>query len=138
MAAFVLDASLTLSWCFEEEGTPETNTLLELLKTKTAEAPALWLLEVMNILVLAERRGRISEIELFDYRARVGKLPVDIDPETHTRAVREIFQLARTHQLTTYDAAYLELALRRGLPLATQDQALRAQAQALGIAVLPT
>ena len=120
MTAFVLDASIALSWCFADEATPATDALLDRLADEEAAAPALWRLEVANALAMAERRGRLSVVGL-------------------TRSVsllQQLVDLARAERLTVYDAAYLELALRLGLPLASKDAKLRKVGAGLGLALL--
>lgn len=137
MPAFVLDASVALAWCFSDEATPEFWHLLERLHQESAIVPQLWLLEVGNVLIQAERRGRITEARITEFLALLTTLDIEADNETSLRAGREIIALSRTHTLTTYDSAYLELAMRLGLPLATKDKALSAVAQKLGVQVLP-
>jgi predicted nucleic acid-binding protein len=133
----VLDASVALTWCFDDEASSATDALLERVKTQGAVVPALWALELGNVLLQAERRGRtiqggiVARLELFT------RLPIAIDGETSGRAWRETLAVARAERLTLYDAAYLELALRRGLPLATKDEALLGAATRAGVSVLP-
>ncbi len=133
---FVLDSSVTLSWCFDDERTPATTAVLDALVNGGATAPSLWPLEVLNGLAVAERRKRLGA----EHRQRLThflhELPVVIDDETATQAWVVTAKLAAHHRLTLYDAAYLELAQRLSLPLATLDEALRAAAGALGVALL--
>ncbi len=134
--SFVLDSSTSLAWCFEDERTDATDALLERVVDSGAVAPSLWPLEVLNALATAERRGRIDA----ELRQRVAgflrDLPVAIDAETASQVWAVTSQLAARHRLTLYDAAYLELALRLGLPLATLDQELRGAGAALGVTLL--
>ena len=97
--------------------------------------PGLWHLEVANVLLQAEKRGRITTGDVAMRLELIAELPITTDIETTARAWREILALARTEGLTTYDAAYLELAIRRGLPLQTKDEALIAAAERSGVAV---
>ena len=136
MTAFVLDASVALAWCFADEATPATDVLLDRLADEDAVAPALWGLEVANALTMAERRGRLSVAGLTRSVSLLQRLAVAIDPEGSDRAFREVLDLARSERLTVYDAAYLELALRLGLPLASKDAKLRKAATGLGVALL--
>ena len=135
--SLVLDSSVTLSWCFEDERTDATDALLKQVVESGAEAPSLWPLEILNALSMAERRPRIDS----DRRQRLcgflHDLPVNIDVETASRAWAASSQLATRFKLTLYDAAYLELAQRLNLPLATLDKELRAAGRALGIALQP-
>ena len=136
MTAFVLDASIALAWCFADEATPATDALLDRLVDEEAVAPALWRLEVANGLTMAERRGRLSVAGLTRSVSLLQRLAVAIDPEGSDRAFRELLDRARSERLTVYDAAYLELALRLGLPLASKDARLRTAANGLGLALL--
>ncbi|HYZ26362.1 MAG TPA: type II toxin-antitoxin system VapC family toxin [Geminicoccaceae bacterium] len=136
MTAFVLDASIALAWCFADEATPATDALLDRLADEEAAAPALWRLEVANALSMAESRGRLSVAGLTRSVSLLQRLAVAIDPEGSDRALRELLDLARSERLTVYDAAYLELALRLGLPLASKDASLRTAAAGLGLALL--
>ncbi|MFQ5774095.1 MAG: type II toxin-antitoxin system VapC family toxin [Kiloniellaceae bacterium] len=137
MTAFVLDCSIAVTWCFEDEATPATDALLDRLGGEAAAAPAIWPLELGNVLVMAERRGRISSAKAAEFLALVEDLSILIDDETPQRALREVLALARAAGLTTYDAAYLELAMRLGVPLATKDAHLRDAAVKLGSPLLP-
>lgn len=135
---FVVDNSVALAWCFEDEQTPPIMALLDLVTEDGATAPQLWPIEACNGLLTAERRGRIGG-EVRQRLARfLAALPISIDNETASRLWTATAQLAERHNLTAYDAAYLELALRLGLPLATSDTALVAAARAAGVVVLPT
>jgi predicted nucleic acid-binding protein len=136
VTAFVLDASIALAWCFADEATPATDALLERLADEEAVAPALWRIEVANALAMAERRGRLSVAGLTRSVGLLQRLAVALDPEGSERAFRELLELARRERLTVYDAAYLELALRLGLPLASKDSKLRQAAAGLGLTVL--
>jgi predicted nucleic acid-binding protein len=131
----VIDASLTLAWFFEDERTPAIDSVLDEVATTGALAPALWRLEVANGLQTAKRRKRIDAAFRNRALARLAELPIAIDPETDAQAWTATLGLADRFDLTLYDAAYLELALRRAAPLASLDAALRGAAQALGIAL---
>jgi predicted nucleic acid-binding protein len=116
VTGLVLDCSVAVTWCFEDETTPETDALLERVKNEGAMVPMLWQLEMGNVLLQAERRGRITRADVARRLELIGTLPITTDDETSFRALRDVLALARTENLTTYDAAYLELAMRRGLP----------------------
>lgn len=133
---FVLDASITLSWCFSDEATDETINLLERLEFESAIVPDLWPLEVGNILIAAEKRKRINYADIKEFLVLLENLNIEIDSETGTRGFHDILSLAHSEKLTTYDAAYLELAMRYGLPLATKDNALIQAAKRVGVKVL--
>lgn len=135
---YVLDVSVTCAWCFADEASQEGWELLSLLTGTSAHVPALWLWETSNVMLQAERRGRITPAALRTFLGLLETLPIQIDQAATGTAWHDTLALARAHQLTTYDAAYLELALRRSLPLATRDRALLAAAAAEGVAVLFT
>lgn len=130
---FVLDASIALSWCFVDESTPVTISLLEKLESEMAYVPQLWSLEIGNILVMAQRRKRITYAKITEFLSILENLNIQVDQETDSRGFSYILPLAHSENLTTYDAAYLELAMRLGLPLATKDQDLKKAAKKLGI-----
>jgi predicted nucleic acid-binding protein len=132
----VLDASVAIAWCFEDEASPQTEAIADRVSEDGALVPALWPLEVANVLVQAESRGRITPADVTARLELLGTLPIEVDWETAARAFREILALARSARLTTYDAAYLELALRRGAALATRDADLAKAARARGVEVL--
>lgn len=130
---FVVDSSVTLAWCFRDELTPEVARIQAMLVDDDAIVPAHWPLEIANVLVLGERKGRISKAEKDRLLGFLQSLPLQIDSETMEQAFADTAVLATVHQLTTYDAAYLELARRLALPIATLDQKLRTAATVLGV-----
>jgi predicted nucleic acid-binding protein len=135
VSALVIDSSAALSWCFEDEASPESDALFEQVRDQGAVVPGLWHLEVANVLLQAERRGRITTADITMRLELIADLPIATDNETTARAWREILALARAEGLTTYDATYLELAIRRGFPLMTRDAALIAAAGRSGVAI---
>jgi len=135
VSALVIDSSAALSWCFEDEASPEWDVLFERVRDRGAVVPGLWHLEVANVLLLAERRGRIATGGVAMRLELIAQLPITTDNETTVRAWREILALARAEALTTHDATYLELAIRRGLPLLTKDEALIGAAKRCGVGV---
>jgi predicted nucleic acid-binding protein len=134
----VLDVSLSCAWCFADEASPAAWAVLERLRDALAHVPSLWLWETGNVMVQAERRGRISAAAIRTFLGLLETLPISIDQPNTASAWHDTLALARSHGLTTYDAAYLELALRRGLPLASRDKALQAAAQREGVPLLPS
>lgn len=132
--AFVLDCSATLPWIFGDEATQASDRLLDDL-TAGAQAwvPDLWHLELGNVLLGAQRRNRIDAAGVEAFLARLGLYAIAVDPQTHERAWNKTLDLALIHQLSSYDAAYLELAMRLNLPLATLDTALIRAARATGV-----
>jgi predicted nucleic acid-binding protein len=133
---FVLDNSVALTWCFEDERTAATTGVLERLTESGAFAPMLWPLEALNGLLAAERRGRLDAPRRRRLTNFLRALPIAIDAETGSQAWSATARLAERFALTAYDAAYLELAHRHRLPLASLDRDLRAAARQLGIALL--
>ena len=134
--SLVLDSSVALTWCFEDEHTLATLALLDQITELGAIAPALWPLEVLNALTMAERRGRLVGTQRHQLAGFLRDLPVSLDQETADQAWTITMRLAERYRLTLYDAAYLELAQRLELPLATLDQELRVAGNALGITLL--
>jgi predicted nucleic acid-binding protein len=135
---FVIDNSVALAWCFEDEQTAGILALLDRVIDTGAVAPQLWPLEAVNGLLTAERRGRISRTARQRLGGFLADLPIQIDDETAGRMWSATAPLAERHGLTAYDATYLELATRLGLPLATSDTALIAAARVAGVTLLPT
>jgi len=136
--SFVLDNSVALAWCFEDEQTPVVMAILDRLTEAGAVAPQLWPIEAINGLLTAERRNRITGPERQRLAEFLHALPISMDDETTSQVWTATAQLAGQHRLSCYDAIYLELAQRLGLPLATRDQALIAAAGAIGVPLLPT
>lgn len=135
--SFVLDNSVALAWCFEDEQTPELMALLDRVTEAGAVAPMLWPLEAQNGLLMAERRKRLDAAKRAELSRLLQDLPIALDMETARQAWTGAADLAARYGLSVYDASYLEVALRRGLPLATTDRALRSAAGASGVALLP-
>jgi len=124
----VLDAAVALSWCFPDEADEYTQRILEMQKSGGAVVPTIWPLEIANALVVAERKTRIEASEAGQFIALLLELGLRVDAATSTQALGEIRALARAHGLSAYDAAYLELAERRGARLRTLDPDLLALA----------
>jgi len=122
---FVVDASMTLAWCFDDEASEATDAVLRRLLLEGAIAPAHWSLEVGNGLRFGERRGRIDRAKLPVVESLLRDLLVDVVPVDIPMMLRAV-DIARRHDITVYDAAYLDLAASRGLGLATIDQRLSA------------
>jgi len=129
---FVVDASVTLTWCFDDETTEASQALLRRLFTEGGVAPGHWPIEVANALWTAERRGRLADGKLGRANVVLRRLPVDIVTLDLEAALASL-DVARTHDLTAYDAAYLELARSRGLALATCDQRLAVACRTVGV-----
>lgn len=135
---FVLDCSVTMTWFFVHEATEATDELLErLTRDATAIVPEHWRLEVGKVLLVAERTKGKTRSDTEHFLSLLNALAIETDVRTDRRAHAQILSLARDHRLTTYDAAYLDLAMVRGLPLASLDMELRAAAKKLGVRLLP-
>jgi len=131
-----LDASFTFQWLFADEASPAGDAALGLVSTSGAAVPTLWFVEVANGLGMAERRGRLTQAGLQDALRLLRSLPLSVDEPASLSRSEPVLDLMRTHRLTAYDATYLELAARRGLPLATGDKALWRAAAAVGVTLL--
>lgn len=131
--AFVLDASVAACWAFEDEDHPLAARALDRLRAEPALVPALWWFEVRNVLIVNERRGRLTEAITAAFLRAVARLDIAIDRTPDSAAV---LALARVHRLSVYDAAYLELAQRAGAPLATLDAALARAARGEGVPLI--
>jgi predicted nucleic acid-binding protein len=131
--AFVLDCSVAVAWFFEDEANAYAESVEDALATAAPVVPALWHLEVANVLLSGERRGRTTEAKSTEFLALLETLPITVDDQTSARAWSDVLHLVRAHNLSAYDAAYLELALRRGLPLAPLDEQLKTAAEAVGV-----
>ena len=134
----VIDASLALSWFFHDEQTAASMNLLGQVSDNGSFVPALWRLEVANAFQVSIKRGRISHAYRDSSLATLQSLPIEVDSETEAQAWESTLRIADRFQLTLYDAAYLELALRRHLPIATRDDKLADAARAASLVVIPT
>jgi predicted nucleic acid-binding protein len=133
MGCCVLDASMAAAWCFADEASEAGWALLDRIADEGALVPSLWHLEMANLLTQAERRGRIDRATAGAMAETLMELPISVDTETPVRALGIIRHLAETEGLSSYDAAYLELAIRTALPLASRDRALLAAARRAGL-----
>lgn len=130
---FILDASVALSWYFKDEANAYADSVAAACATSNIIVPSLWFLEIANIIVMGERRGRSTVAQAATWLGFLESLPIITDEAPASGTCNNIINLARSYELSAYDAAYLELALRRSLPLATLDKKLRAAAKAAGI-----
>lgn len=137
ISLLVLDASITLSWCFPDELSGYAQGILDMLADGTgALVPAIWPFEIANGLLAGERRKRLSIAQVTSVLQRIGDLPISVEPIRTNLAFVQVLAVARQQQLSEYDAAYLELALRQALPLATLDERLRRAARNAGVALV--
>ncbi|MBK6938621.1 MAG: type II toxin-antitoxin system VapC family toxin [Planctomycetes bacterium] len=135
MSSLVLDASIALSWCFEEEANAYADAALDALSTGNAVVPALWALEVANVLAIAVRKGRITDKVMHERLSFLQDLPIEVEHVSIDGVFGQVVDLATAHALTAYDASYLAVALKRALPLATSDERMRGAAKKLGVAL---
>ena len=129
----VLDCSVAMAWCFTDQATPQTGALLDRMISELAVVPSLWFLEVGNVLIMAEKRGRISPEDSERFMRLMASLDLRVDSETPGRVFSHLVPLCRAFSLTTHDAVYLDVAQRQGLPLATLDQSLQRAAIVAGV-----
>jgi predicted nucleic acid-binding protein len=120
-------------WGFEDEADEYAEAILERMPDLKAHVPSLWPLEVANALLVGERRRRITSAETARFIAILGAFPITVDDQTVAHDWADTMHLARAHNLSSYDAAYLELAIRLGLPLAALDGKLKTAAGAVGV-----
>lgn len=133
--AFVLDCSLTMTWCFEDETTDYSDLILNKLGDHYAIVPALWSVEVSNALLFAEKKKRISRTKALAFQYYLHDLNIEVDDYLIKKPIEIILELAHQNHLTAYDATYLELALRKNLPIATLDVDLKKAAKQADISL---
>jgi len=133
---FVIDNSVVMTWCFKDETSQYADAILDRFEISTGFVPSIWPLEVCNLLLVAERKRQIGEADITRFIALIAELPIIVKQEPPERMTKEIFALAREHKLSTYDASYLDLAMRKGLPIATLDKNLIAAAKRSKVPIL--
>lgn len=126
---FVVDTSVVMAWCFEDESDVYSDRVLESFIDSEAVVPGIWPLEVGNVLLVAERKKRITRTSAVRFIELLGGLPITVEQETTGRIPGEVLALAREQGLSTYDASYLDLAMKEGLPISTRDASLRKAAR---------
>ena len=125
-ASFIVDASVGFAWVYQGQATPETDRLLnDVAAGATVVVPALWFLEMSNVLLVAQRRHRLTAGQRKAAMEKLTAMQLTVDEEGSRNAFGKTSELAEQYGLSFYDATYLELALRRSLPLASRDEALR-------------
>ena len=133
--ALVVDASVTMAWCFEDEVSAYSEAILERVGREGAIVPSIWLLEVANVLLVAERGARIDQAKTAEFCRLLQDLPIEIDQSSAAIVLGPLLATGRVHGLSAYDAAYLELAARNRLPIASEDEGLKAAADAAGVSI---
>jgi len=136
VTVLVLDASVTVSWCFPDRRTDFTARVLREISNGFAVVPGLWALEVGNALAVSERKGYLKAAQLTAFLRDLEDLPKQVEHHSPDQALGRTLEIARAHKLSTYDACYLELAERMGLPLATLDAELKKAAKKARVALL--
>jgi predicted nucleic acid-binding protein len=125
----IVDNSVVMSWCFKDESNQYADAILDSLDESTAVVPPIWLLEVVNVLLVAEHRKCLSKADRVRFITLLTQLPITVEEEQPERMMKEILPLAHGRRLSSYDASYLDLAMRKGLPIATLDKGVRAAAK---------
>jgi predicted nucleic acid-binding protein len=133
---FVVDNSVVMSWCFKEETNKYADTVLDMLTEATAAVPSLWPLEVVNVLLVAERQKRISESDSIRFITLLAQLPIVVEHERPENMMKEFLAFARANNLSSYDASYLSLAVRKGFPIATLDNKLIEAARRIDVPII--
>jgi len=132
---FVVDNSVVMTWCFQDEVSPYAEAVLDSLTEAVAVVPAIWPLEVINVLLVAERKRRLRVADSVRFITLLAQLPIMIDRSWPERLMKDLLAFGRSHNLSSYDTAYLELAVRQGIPIATLDQKLLEAAKQIDIPV---
>jgi predicted nucleic acid-binding protein len=132
---FVVDNSVVMSWCFRDDVGSYADAVLGSLETSAALVPSLWPLEVANTLLTAERRRLIKESDAIRFISLLAGLPISVEIDPLRDRMTELYSLGRKHGLSSYDASYLWLAMRKGLPLATLDEKLKKSAKRAGVSI---
>lgn len=120
----VVDTTVVMAWCFEDETSPYADAVLDHLSKATAIVPAIWTLEVVNVLLRAERRKRLKPADSVRFLYLLSQLPIVVENTRAENSMKDLLALGRSSRLSSYDAAYLDLAMRNGCPLATLDKKL--------------
>lgn len=132
---FVVDNSVVMSWCFKDETNSYADTVLDRLIESAAVVPSIWPLEVVNVLLVAERQKRLSESDSIRFITLLSQLPIVVEYE-RPEMMKELLALARSNNLSSYDASYLDLAMRNGFPIATLDNKLIEAARRIEVPIL--
>jgi len=132
---FVLDCSMAMSWCFSDERSDYSDRVLASLQTDEAIVPSIWILEILNVLLVAERANRLREADSSRFLQLISELPISEIASSSRSESSMILTLARQNNLSSYDASYLELAIREGVPMATQDRRLIEACRKSGVTV---
>ncbi|NUM55252.1 MAG: type II toxin-antitoxin system VapC family toxin [Candidatus Hydrogenedentes bacterium] len=133
MTGFVLDCSVTMAWCFSDEFNDYASSVQDALQHTQARVPAIWYFEVANVLVVGERRARLTAEDSVAFLSLVARLPIEIVPPETADGMSNTLAIAKQTGFSAYDSAYIDLATRENVPLATLDKSVAAAAQAFGV-----
>ena len=136
MNSFVVDNSVVMSWCFKDETNKYADAVLEKLAESTAIVPPIWPLEVVNVLLVAERRNRLKQVDSVRFITLLSQLPIVVEHEGPGKKMKDLLALGRANHLSSYDAAYLDIAMRKDCPIATLDKKLIEAAKKVDVTVL--
>ena len=134
--SFVVDNSVVMSWCFKDETNQYADAILDRLSDATAFVPSIWPLEVVNVLLVAERKKRLSEADSVRFITLLSQLPIIVEHERPERMMKDLLALARSNNLSSYDASYLDLSMRKGIPISTLDTRLITASKKTNIPIL--
>ena len=133
---FVVDNSVVMSWCFKDETNRYADAVLDRLSESTAIAPSIWPLEVVNVLLVAERRKRLKQVDSVRFITLLSQLPIVVEDKGSEKVMNDLLALGRTSRLSSYDASYLDLAMRKDCPIATIDKKLMEAAKEVSVTIL--
>ena len=133
---FVVDNSVVMSWCFKDETNSYADAVLDKLSESTAIAPSIWPLEVVNVLLVAERRKRLKQVDSVRFITLLSQLPIVVEDKGSEKVMNDLLALGRTSRLSSYDASYLDLAMRKDCPIATIDKKLMEAAKEVSVTIL--
>lgn len=133
---FVVDNSVVMSWCFKDETNRYADAVLDKLSESIAIAPSIWPLEVVNVLLVAERRKRLKQVDSVRFITLLSQLPIVVEDKRSEKVMRDLLALGRTSHLSSYDASYLDLAMRKDCPIATTDKKLMEAAKEVSVTIL--
>ena len=133
---FVVDNSVVMSWCFKDETNQYADAVLDQLSESTAIVPFVWPLEVVNVLLVAERRKRLKQVDSVRFITLLLRLPIVVEDEGSEKTMKDLLALGRTNNLSSYDASYLDLAMRKDCPIATLNKKLIEAAKKVDVAIL--
>jgi predicted nucleic acid-binding protein len=134
--SFVVDNSIVMTWFFQDQANPYSDSILDRLTEASAFVPSIWPLEVVNVLLTAERKKYIGQADSIRFISLLLQLPIVVDYESPQKVMQDLIGLGRSHRLSSYDASYLSLAMRKGLPLATLDKNLQRAAKMVNVPLL--